>query len=190
MIKFIQRYIKLCTVFLLVQSLILVAFLYIIRSHESVDNNAIVETSIVVEKIEGKQVLLSGYKTIIYSDSKQFTFIKIPILGTKEYSMHQLKETINEGDILDIKYIQENDHNVILDARINGKTLRSIDAYNSFLKSQQRIGIVVFIIVEILFLLVVLFYIIFCLDEPKSYYRKKKGDRRRFLISKTKQQKR
>ena len=123
--------------FLLVQSLILVAFLYIIRSHESVDNNAIVETSIVVEKIEGKQVLLSGYKTIIYSDSKQFTFVKIPISDTREYSMHQLKETINVGDTLDIKYIEKNDYNVILDTKINGKTLRSIDAYNSFLKSQQ-----------------------------------------------------
>ena len=168
-----MHYIKLCAMFLLVQSLILVAFLYIIRSHESVDNNAIVETSIVVEKIEGKQVFLIGYKTIIYSDSKKFTFIKIPILGTEEYSMHQLMETINVGDTLDIKYIEEKDHNVILDARMNGKILRSIDAYNSFLKSQQRTGIVVFIIVEILFLLVVLFCILVCLDVPKSNYRKK-----------------
>ena len=165
-LKFLKRMI----VFLLIQAIIISLFILIRHSHTPVENQDLKKAVVVVDNVEYEYKLIGDRMFSIYSDSKEYGFPKIPTINTSEYSMYQLYKTINIGDSLTIEYIEDGENNKIIGACLNNKTLRSVNGYNSFIKTEQVFGVLTFIIVEIVFVVILLLFLLFYRKELNSFF--------------------
>jgi hypothetical protein len=159
-------------VFLLIQAIIISLFILIRHNHTPVENQDLKKAVVVVDNVEYEYQFISHRMFSIYSDSKEYAFPKITIINTSEYSMYQLYKTINIGDSLTIEYIEDGENNKIIGACLNNITLRSVNGYNSFIKTQQVLGVLAFIMVEIIFVVILFLFLLFYRKELNSFFLK------------------
>ena len=161
------KFFKKILVLLIIQILIVLAFLYALKPDRPVNFEDLNKTTIIVDDVNYDYHIFTGSVFTVYSDGKEYEFAKFSIAGTDEYSMIELYETINEGDSLIIEYKETKNSKTILSAVLNGKVLRSVDGYNDFLTTQNRLRTISFIAVEVIFLTVSVFIVLIYGSEIK-----------------------
>ena len=171
-IKFAKR----MAFLLVIQVAIIVVFWLISNGHSPIETSAIKETVITVDAVEYDYQYLNHGMFRVFCDSVAYGFPKIPTISTNEYSMHELYERIHVGDVLELQYIAMENENMIVEARMNNDTLRSLDAYNAFIKTQRKTDVISFVVIETLFVIATVFIIVFFGSELHLFSRRRKKD--------------
>lgn len=162
----------------LIQVLIIAMFFMAFNTNHPIDITDTEKTEITVDDIyyritRGRH---STYWLIISENSTEFIFLSLE--PSAEYSVNELYESISVGDRLSLRYYETfnilGKINLIVDARTETETYRTLEEYN---KSKQGVDIaviVIFSVFELLFCAIV--FISFALDKNtiKSIYRKVK----------------
>ena len=160
-------------VFIIIQLIIVAVFLFA-NSVNNVTDVAIYEEIITVEQTEYRQVFISGSQFCFFANGIEYGFPKYPIVGTDEYSMHELNSCINSGDMLSIEYIDRSGHRTVINAKKDNAVLRSKANYFDYLERQRIAGIVVFIIIELIFIAALTLYCIFNKKMIVQFFKKRK----------------
>ena len=172
------KFFRLLLVFFIVQVVIIIFFSLFLHIHSPIQYEKIQQASIVIDKIEIGHFWGGGQELSIFSNSTEYSFPKIPVLGTEECSADKIKEQISIGETLHIYYVEEEGiagtSYCILDAYSEDQVFRTLEGYNSWLSGQRKLDIVLFIFIEIGFLFVVAIFIFINRDLLRSRKKRKK----------------
>ena len=152
-----------------IQVVIIVVFAFILASSATGDVSELKTATITVDKIAYEYEFISGRMFSVFSDSVEYCFPKIPVAGTDEFSMIELRESITIGENLTVEYTEKENYNVIIGAYSGNEVLRSAEAYYAFQNNQFIMGIVTFGVVEIIFLAILIFFVFFHQKELKFF---------------------
>ena len=171
-VKFFKR----LAVFAAVQVLLIVLFVGIDRDIvcEFIEDSKLKESVVVVEKTNYEYKFAIGRVFSFFADGVEYHFSKFPIRGTNEYSMEHLNQTICKGDELVIQYVESSTEYKIIGAQKGSAVLRSVEAYNKYIRQQHVLTIVAFVIVEVGGGAVLVFFVLFYWNELKLFSKKKK----------------
>lgn len=171
-VKFLKR----LAVFAAVQVLLIVLFVCIDRDIvcEFIEDSELKESVVVVEKTNYEYKFATGRVFSFFADGAEYHFPKYPIIGTDEYSMNHLHQTICAEDELVVRYVESSRGYTIIGAQKGDTVLRSVEAYDNYIRQQHTMTIVAFVIVEVVFLAVLAFFVLFYWSELKLFSRKKK----------------
>lgn len=163
---------------ILMQILLLVVFGYIIYTNTPPNSNHIHQTIIKVDEIAYHHSFLNGDMLKVTSDNKTFGFPRYPIRRTTDFSIYELYDFISIGDTIEIMYTEEDgllgNQYTIVNAISNDVPMRSIEVYDSYLRKQRTIGIVIFAVVEVVYLTFSSLYFIYRGIEYKIFGKKKR----------------
>ena len=144
----------------LIQLIIFLLFLCLLISSQQIDVNDTKQIDIIVDDIYYSRVSRE-YWLFIVSDSTKYLFKGRPTF--EEYSVDELYESISRGSKLSLRYYETHSIlgkvNLVVDARSETETYRSIEEYN---QAKQGIPIVIFVlfsIIELLFVGIVFLYV-------------------------------
>lgn len=151
--------IKTIIVFFLIQLAICILFLWQVNGYQTVGVDDLKTSVVKVEKISYDYVFMIGDRLRFFSDNKEYGFPNIPVIGTNEYSMHQLSSAISEGDDIMVEYVEDDNSRTVYGAKKGNEILRSAKGYNSFVRQQRTIGCILLLIIEILFLCAFAFFV-------------------------------
>lgn len=174
------RFAKRLIIFPVIQALFAAIFVIAFNSNAPVNTNEIQTSLITVEKIECESKFLVGEMTTLTSNGVEYHFPKFPVVGTNEYSMHELYESIRPGDTLVVSYVDRNsrsspnEQRTVLDARSETQQFRSFEAYNRYCSKQRVTGIIICSIVEFVFLICFTFFVVHNLFELKFFQHRKR----------------
>ena len=168
------KHIRKIIVFLIVQLLIALVFFFIFASVTDIDETKLCSSQIIVDGVEFEYKFMVGEMFRFTSDSVEYVFPKFPILGTDEYSMFELYNTINVGDVVFVEYTQKGDYNSVIGAAKGEQILRSKTAYLDYLRRQRIVTVVALVVVEVIFVLCLILFVWWNWKDFKRMFRKKK----------------
>lgn len=149
-----RKLVKLALCFLLFQILILAFLVYFLSIMKPIDKNSLHQTVVEVDEtyyVRLKNFKYPKYNFYIRSEEKEFRFPRYSVLGTDEYSMSSLNNTVNVGDTLCVKYVEEEDYYRVYEVTKNGEVLRTPEGFNQHIKKQRVLTVIVFIIFELVY---------------------------------------
>ena len=146
-------------ILLAIQVVIIVMFSTLMFNQPILREDLITRT-IAVDSTEYKVEIFVGKIFSFISDSQKYTFLKIPVLGTEEYSMSDLDDNINAGDVLEISYKAGDNSNIVYEVSKNGKVMRSLDGFNQNLSNQNIAAVILLVLVEIIYFTLFAFFFI------------------------------
>ncbi len=164
----------------LIQLLIIFTFIHMLICSQLIGVNDTKQIEITVDDIYCVRVPREDWLFVV-SDSTKYLFKSRPTF--EERSVNELYESISKGDKLSLKYYEEYNifwkANLVVDARTETKTYRTIEEYN---RGKQGVSVCVFIIfsvIELVFIGILFLYIWLNYNTIKGVYRKakKKKDR-------------
>lgn len=170
------KFFKRLAIFVAVQILLIVLFVGIDRDIvcDFIEESKLTESVVVVETTKYEYKFATGRVFSFFADGKEYHFPKFPIIGTNEYSMKHLKQAVCEGDELVVQYVEGSREYKVIGAQKGNTTLRSVEAYDHYLRQQHTMTIVAFVIVEMVFLAVLVLFVLFYWKEIKLFSKKKK----------------
>ena len=154
-----MEFIKKLCVFLLIQVALILCFNLIMTYGTGEIQNPNTST-IIVDQISYEYKFMNGRMFSVFSNGNEYSFLKIAVADTNEYSMQELFENISIGDELVIDYVENRSSYLIIGARKNGEVLRSIEEYNKFAKKQHILGVIAFVTIELIFVAVFILFVI------------------------------
>ena len=120
----------------------------------------LITRAVVVDSTECKTEFLIGEMFSFTSGSQKYIFPKIPILNTEEYSMSDLDDNINAGDVLEISYKAGDNSNIVYEVSKDGKVMRSLDGFNQNLSNQNIAAVILLVLVEVIYFTLFAFFFI------------------------------
>ena len=118
---------------------------------------------------------------IVISDTSEYLFA--PRSTSKEYSPAQMYKLISKGSKLSLMYYEEQgvfrSGNVVVDARGENETYRTIEEYNRGRQNGQIFLAVIFFVIEISFVCILSLYVWLNYNTLKDVCRKFKHKRKR-----------
>ena len=160
-------------ILVLIQVVILFFFLLAYNKNAYITLEDCHSDSIIVEEknfIKGHS-RIRGSVFYVVSGGESYTF------SSTKYREIDLDRLISIGEVIEIHYINSDDHFLVVDARNENEVYVDINEYNRESQLSNVFAIISFSIVEIIYLTLVIFFNIF--DDIKSFYKalKKKQDK-------------
>lgn len=164
-------------IFILIQVLIVVAFVYLFNSSGQIDIKDTKQVNVTVDSLSyfhGSSKHSAG-RLVIVSGSTKYYFMNRST--SDEYSVSKLYEALSKGDSLTIRYYETErlflgKINLIVDARGGAEIYRSIEEYNRGHQGSEVGVIIVFVVIELLYFGFLLIYIYIDKNTLKSVKRK------------------
>lgn len=160
----------------LVQMLILIAFIRMYNIGQPISIHDTKQTDIIVEDIYPISTRKEQWLVIV-ANSEKYLFESHSTFDT--YSLEELNKSISKGDKLSLRYYEEyivfRKTNLIVDARTETETYRTIEDYNSAKQGLPVFVVIVFSIVEIVFVGIVFIYVWLNHSIFKGVFRKTKN---------------
>ena len=164
-----QKFIRTIILFLFVQLLIFVAFVFIFNSSKPLDLQNKKNTEVLVEKTE--YFNFREPRFYIYSNSEKYYFPNRGVLG--QYSNYELYQTISVGDKLSLTYVEQNsifnDKKVVIEASSEMKTYFTIEEFQQLYSGTEVFIVIVFSVLEIGYISIVSVYCWFHKDVFIKY---------------------
>ena len=161
----------------LIQLVIVFAFVYMLIGSQQINVNDTKQIDIIVDDIYCVRIARE-YCLFVVSDSTKYLFKSRSTF--EEYSVAELYNSISEGDKLSLRYHKT--HNILLgkvnlvvDARSETETYRSIAEYNHGRQGISAFVTIIFSIIELIFVGIVLMYVWLNYNTIKGVYRKTKN---------------
>lgn len=160
----------------LVQILIIFAFIRMFNIGQPISTRDTKQIDIIVEDVYPISTRREQWLVII-ADSEKYLFESHSTFDT--YSLEELNKSISKGDKLSLRYYEEylvfRKTNLVVDARTETETYRTLEEYNSGKQGVPVFVIVVFSIIEIIFVGIIFVYVWLNYSIFKGVYRKIKN---------------
>ena len=144
----------------LVQMLILIAFIRMYNIGQPISIHDTKQTDIIVEDIYPISTRKEQWLVIV-ANSEKYLFESHSTFDT--YSLEELNKSISKGDKLSLRYYEGyivfRKTNMIVDARSETETYRTLEEYNSGKQGVPIFVIVLFSIIEIVFVGIIFVYV-------------------------------
>ena len=161
----------------LIQVLIIVMFFMAFNTSHPIDITDTKQAEITVDDVHyrvSQSRYSKNYWLIISENSTEYIFSNLE--PSAEYSVNELSESISVGDRLFLRYYETfnifGKINLIVDARTENETYRTLEEYNSSKQGVDIAVIIVFSVIEVLFCVVAVLFFAFNKNTRKSICRK------------------
>lgn len=148
-----KRLLRTVIILVLIQLLVIFAFVHLLISSRQVNISDTVRIDITVDDLYFVRVPKEDWLVIV-ADNIKYLFMSRST--TKDYSVHELYDSIAKGDRLSIiYYISDNTvlgkYNVIVDARTEAEDYRTLEAYNQGKQGVTVFIAILFVVIELIF---------------------------------------
>ena len=164
-------------ILILIQLLIIISFAFFMSGAQQIDINDTKRIDITVDDMYIFRVSKER-QLFVVADSTCYLFTGRATFD--DYSVHKLYNSISKGDRLSLIYY-ESDRilfkkvNVVVDARTETETYRTLEEYNRGKQGIPTLVVVLYSIIELVFVGIVFVYVWFNYKTIKSIYRKAKN---------------
>lgn len=171
-----KRLIRSILILGLVQILIIFAFIRMYNIGQPISIHDTKQTDIIVEDIYPISTRKEQWLVIIF-DSEKYLFESHSTFDT--YSLEELNKSISKGDKLSLRYYEEyivfRKTNLIVDARNETETYRTLEEYNCGKQGIPFFVVILFSIIEIVFVGIFFVYVWLNYSVFKGIYSKIKN---------------
>ena len=160
----------------LIQVLIIAMFFMAFNTSHPIDITDTKQAEITVDdtycRFTGRRLTTTWL--VISENSTEYIFSSLE--PSAEYSVNELYESISVGDRLSLRYYETfnilGKINLIVDARTENETYRTLEEYNNSKQGVDIAVIIVFSVIEVLFCVVAVLFFAFNKNTRKSICRK------------------
>ena len=160
-------------VLVLIQIVIIFTFVHMLIGSQQTNVSYTKQIDIIVDDIYYFRVPRENWLFVV-SDSTRYLFMSRSTF--EEYSVNELYESISKGNKLSLKYYEIYNIlgkvNLVVDARSETETYRSIEEYNHGKQGLPVFVTIVFSIIELIFVIIVFIYVWLNYNTIKAFYRK------------------
>ena len=168
-----KKLIRTVILFDIIQLVILFIFVSLLRNSQQVNEDSVQQADIVVDDVRSIRVARENWLYVV-SDSNKYLFRGRSTF--EEYSVDEIENSLNRGDMLSLLYIEEwtvfGKANAVVDARSGNMIFRTIEEYNRGKENLPIILIVAFTVFELIFLGIVFVDVRMNYKIFKEIYRK------------------
>lgn len=160
----------------LIQVLIIAMFFMAFNTNHPIDITDTKQAEITVDdtycRFTGRRLITTWL--VISENSTEYIFSSLK--PSAEYSVNELHESISVGDRLSLRYYETfnilGKINLIVDARTENETYRTLEEYNSSKQGDDIFVIILFFVIEVIFCAVAVLFFAFSKNTRKSICRK------------------